>query len=81
MFSKSVNSAFDASLANGHIQIFNFLILAKDMLQNGGDREDVAKIKVEEVEKDRKLSRDDNLEDKNPMDEIEYMRWLSSCYV
>ena len=81
MFSKSVNSAFDASLANGHIQIFNLLILAKDMLHNGGDREDVAKIKVEEVEKDRKLSRDDNLEEKNPMDEMEYMRWLSSCYV
>ena len=51
------------------------------MLHNGGDREDVAKIKVEEVEKDRKLSREDNLEEKNPMDEMEYMRWLSSCYV
>ena len=78
MDTKAVDQALDAALANGHIQIFNLLILARDMLKNGGDREDVSNIQLEEIEKIRKLSRDDVIEAKNPIDEMQYIKWLAN---
>ena len=70
--------ALDAALANGHIQIFNLLILARDMLKNGGDREDVSNIQLKIKQKIRKLSRDDVIEAKNPIDEMQYIKWLAN---
>ena len=78
MHSKAVDPALDAALANGHIQIFNLLILARDMLKKGGDREDVSNIHLNQVEKVRKLSRDDVPEERNPLDELQYIKWLAN---
>ena len=78
MHTKAVDKALDAALANGHIQIFNLLILARDMLKSGGDREDVSNIQLKEIEKIRKLSRDDVIEAKNQIDEMQYIKWLAN---
>ena len=77
VLTKSVEPALDGALANGHLQIFNFLILAQDILKNGGDREDVGNIEVDKIEKDRKLSVEVVVEEKNQMNEIQYIEWLA----